>query len=155
MNSFGREKPCCERLEGMLDKEPYLFRRDEYGVIFLACRKDGYTEEQTISFCPFCGTDISIKNTHRLKNVLSAHSEYFVQFTDGTEFQLKDCAPIDFSIYHRAGGYSGTVVTFAGTEKQMGLYKAGSKIDFYEDDIMSIRNKQAGEAVYEKRFNHA
>lgn len=152
MSSVGREKPCCDRLEEMFSKEPYLFRRDEYGVVFLVCRKDGYTKEQTISFCPFCGTDISIKNTHRLKNVLSAHSEFLIRFTDGTEFQLKDCAPIDFSIYHRAGGYSGTVVAFAGTKKQMRLYKAGSRIDFYENDILSIRNGKVGEAVYEKKI---
>ena len=144
-------KTCCDRLEEMFSKEPYLFRRDEYGVIFLVWRRDGYTEEQTIFYCPFCGTDISIKDTHRLKNILSAHSEFLIRFTDGTEFQLKDCIPIDFSIYHRVGGWSGSIVSFAGSEKQMRLYKAGSKIDFYENDIFSIHDPKTFESVYQKK----
>lgn len=144
-------KTCCDGLEEMFGKEPHLFRRDEYGVIFLVCRRDGYTEEQTISYCPFCGTDISIKNTHRLKDVLSAHSEVLIRFTDGTENYLKDCVPIDFSVYHRVGGWNGSIVAFAGSEKQMRFYKAGSKIDFYENDIFSIQNTETRESVYQKK----
>ena len=146
-------KPCCDRLADFVGKELSPLRTDDYGVTFLGCCKDGYTEEQTISYCPFCGADISIKDTHRLADALSADSEFQIRFTDGIEMVVKDCNPIDFSIYHRIGGWTGSVIEFTGNEKQRQLFKTGSGIDFYEEDILSIRNNQTGETVYQREEN--
>jgi hypothetical protein len=109
--------------------------------------------EQAISYCPFCGTDISIKDTHRLEDVLSVDSEFQIRFDDGTELNVKDCEPIDFPIYHRIGGWNGSLVAFAGSQSAMKLFKPGSGVDFYEDDILSIRNNQTGDIVYERIYS--
>jgi len=112
--------------------------------------------EQAICYCPFCGADISIKDTHRLEDVMSADSEFQICFADGTEMVVKECTPIDFSIYHKTGGWTGSVIEFTGNEKQRQLFKTGSRIDFSEEDIVSIRNTQTGETVYPKdRANDA
>lgn len=106
--------------------------------------------ERVISYCPFCGKDISIKKTHQLEDILSADSEFKIHFSDGTEIIAKDCDAIDFSIYNQTGGWNCTVVDFVGTEKQMKLFKPGSQMDFYEDDIVSIRCNQQGAVLYKK-----
>jgi len=112
--------------------------------------------EQAISYCPFCGTDISVKDTHLLEDVLSADSELQIRFTDGTEMVVKGCKPIEFSIYHKIGGWTGSVIEFTGNEKQRQLFKTGSRIDFYEEDIVRIRNTQTSETVYQNnRANDA
>lgn len=143
-------KPCCEHLADITSKERSPIRTDSYGITFLVSVMEGYTMEQAISFCPFCGKDISIKDTHRLEEVLSTDSEFQIRFADGTEVQVKGCVPIDFSIYHKTGGWSGSVVAFAGSEKQMKLFRPGSGIDFYEDDVLTIQNNRTGEIVYDK-----
>jgi hypothetical protein len=144
-------KPCCDRLADIASKDGSPIRTDAYGVTFLVSGMEGYTMEQAISYCPFCGKDISIKDTHRLEDVLSADSEFQIGFADGTEAAVKGCHPIDFSIYHRTGGWTGSVVEFTGSEKQKQFFKTGSGIDFYEEDILSIRNNQNGETVYQRQ----
>jgi len=144
-------KPCCDDLADYVCKEQSPIRIDAYGVAFLVSRMEGYAVEQTISYCPFCGMDISLKNTHRLEGVLSIDSEFQICLADGIEMEVKDCVPVDFSIYRQTGGWSGSVVTLTGSEKQMRLFKPGSGIDFYEDDILTIRNSRTGDIVYEKQ----
>lgn len=142
---------CCDSLATYTGKETSPIRIDAYGVTFLVSRMAACSMEQAISYCPFCGTNISIKDTHRLEDVFSVDSEFQIHFDDGTELSVKDCESIDFSIYHKAGGWSGSVVAFTGSEKQLKLFKPGSGIDFYEDDILSIRDKRTGQNVYEKK----
>jgi hypothetical protein len=143
--------PCCERLAEFTCKKETPLRTDTCGVTFLVSGMEGHTMEQVISYCPFCGKDISIKDTHRLEDVLSADSEFQIRFADGTEMVVKDCHPIDFSIYHRTGGWTGSVVEFSGSEKQIRFFKSGSGIDFHEEDILSIRNNQTGKTVYQRK----
>ena len=87
---------------------------------------------------------------------MSADLEFQICFADGTEMVVKECTPIDFAIYHKSGGWTGSVIEFTGSEKQRQLFKTGSRIDFYEEDIVSIRNTQTGEIVYQNnRANDA
>jgi hypothetical protein len=149
-------KPCCDRFAEVANKERSPIRIDAYGCAFLVSDMEGYAMEQAISYCPFCGADISIKDTHRLEDAMSADSEFQICFADGTEMVVKECTPIDFSIYHKTGGWTGSVIGFTGNEKQRQLFKTGSRIDFYEEDIVSIRNTQTGEIVYQNnRANDA
>ena len=39
---------------------------------------------------------------------------------------------------HKIGGWTGSVIGFNGNEKQRQLFKTGSRIDFYEEDIVSM-----------------
>lgn len=142
--------PCCDSLADYIGKERSPIRIDDYRVTFLVSSMEGYTMERAISYCPFCGKDISIKNTHQLEDILSADSEFRIQFSDGTEIIAKDCDAIDFSIYNQTGGWNCRVVDIIGTEQQKKLFKPDSLMDFYEDDILSIRCNLEGAFLYKK-----
>ncbi len=142
---------CCSRLAEIIDKNWSPIRNDDHGVTFLIRGIDACTMETVISCCPFCGTDISVKNTHRVQDVLAADCEFRIHFANGSEVVVKDCSPVDFSIYHQTGGWSGTIVDFEGTEAQINLFKPGSGIDFYEDDIVSVQRNGTCDLLYQKQ----
>ena len=93
----------------------------------------------------------SYRPTHELVNVFRRAGTLIVDFSDGDQFAVTHCSPIDYSIYHRRGGWCGTVIEYLGSsEKKKRLFRPDSGIDLYEEDIVRVTDKNTGEVIWQK-----
>jgi hypothetical protein len=89
--------------------------------------------------------------THKLNDVLACEGVLVVRFSDGHDFEVSGCHPVDYSIYRLNGGWCGSVERYLGnSEKKNSLFRPNSGIDFYEDDIISIEEKTTGKILYRR-----
>lgn len=90
--------------------------------------------------------------THRLQSVLDRQGVIEVSFRDGEIFEISDCYMIHASVYGRAGGWGATVENNQGMdENRKRFFRPGSKMDFYEEDIQTIRDKKSGTILFETK----
>ncbi len=89
--------------------------------------------------------------THKLCDVLARNGIFVVRFTDGRDFELSDCWPVDSSIYDDTGRWCCRIEQYLGQdEKGLQLFRLGGGVDIMEDDIVSIADKITGEILFSK-----
>jgi hypothetical protein len=143
---------CCSSLDSALSehKTPTL-RKDKNGLVYLVIeRADLHLMEQAIRFCPFCGINIWIPETHKLENTFNTEEKLEITFLDGHILDVSRCNPIDYSIYGLKGGWCCTVEG-AYDLRSKKLFRNGSGVDIYEQDILKIAAKQDGKILYENQ----
>jgi hypothetical protein len=124
--------------------------RDSFDVFYIANSLDGARGSSVLQNCPFCGTSLEIKDTHRLEGILSRNCIFEIHFIHGDIFDLSGCSPIDYSIYHERGGWSCTVDAFYSDDiHAQKFHRPGSGIDIRENDISKIIEKDSGTILYD------
>jgi hypothetical protein len=93
----------------------------------------------------------SYRPTHELVDIFRRAGALIVDFNDGDQCAVSECSPIDYSIYHLRGGWSGTVIEyFEPSEKKKRLFPPDTGIDLYEEDIVRVTDKNTGEVLWQK-----
>lgn len=90
--------------------------------------------------------------THRFLGIIDvAESVFRFAMKDGDVFILKDCYPIDDSIYERKGEWSGQIVSMISDPANK-FHKSGNGLDFLEDDIIRIYDETTGTIIFSGEF---
>jgi hypothetical protein len=93
----------------------------------------------------------SFRQTHDLCDVLDSEGVLTVRFSDGRDFELCDCWPVDSSVSGDRGRWCCSVEQcLSADQRDRLLFRPGTGLDVLEKDIVIVVNKTTGEILYHK-----